>query len=167
MRFYQILPATIKQTHPLWFEVPALTPQTTILGVYYDSVSNVRLINHVLLLFKLYIYKSWNKHRYLTHSFPMYSFSPPLMFSRVGEKLHCERVGWANILKIKKLGYCFRKKVWKVTTYNRKWNIINAVEQGWVWMVCLILKRKGSDGGFSSWRLWMNLFSKITIFLFH
>ena len=28
-----------------------------------DSVSNIHLINHILLLFKLYIYKSRNKHR--------------------------------------------------------------------------------------------------------
>ena len=32
-----------------------LTPQTAILGLLYDSVSNIHLINHMLLLFKLYI----------------------------------------------------------------------------------------------------------------
>ena len=42
---------------------PAFTPQTAILGLFNDSVSNVRLINHILLLFKLYIYESQNKHR--------------------------------------------------------------------------------------------------------
>ena len=42
---------------------PALTPQTAILGLFNDSVSSVRLINHILLLFKLYIYKSRKKHR--------------------------------------------------------------------------------------------------------
>ena len=33
-----------------------------ILGLFNDSVSIVRLINHVFLLFKFYIYKSRNKH---------------------------------------------------------------------------------------------------------
>ena len=42
---------------------PVLTSQTTILGLFNDSVSNVALINHILLLFKLYIYKSRIKHR--------------------------------------------------------------------------------------------------------
>ena len=42
---------------------PVLTPQTAILGLFNDSVSNIHLINHILLLFKLYIYKSRNKHR--------------------------------------------------------------------------------------------------------
>ena len=42
---------------------PELTPQTAILGIFNDSVSNIHLINHILLLFKLYIYKSRNKHR--------------------------------------------------------------------------------------------------------
>ena len=41
----------------------ALTPQTAMLGLFNDSVSSVRLINHILLLFKLYIYKSRKKHR--------------------------------------------------------------------------------------------------------
>ena len=41
------------------------------------------------------------------------------MFSRGRERLHWERVGCANILKIKKQGYCFRKKVKKVTAYNK------------------------------------------------
>ena len=34
-----------------------------ILGLFNDSVSIVRLINHVFLLLKFYIYKSRNKHR--------------------------------------------------------------------------------------------------------
>ena len=42
---------------------PVLTPQTVILGIFNDSVSNIHLINHILLLFKLYIYRSRNKHR--------------------------------------------------------------------------------------------------------
>ena len=42
---------------------PVLTPQTAILGLVNDSVSNIHLINHILLLFKLYIYKSRNKHQ--------------------------------------------------------------------------------------------------------
>ena len=32
---------------------PVLTPQTTILGLFNDSVSNIHLINDILLLFKL------------------------------------------------------------------------------------------------------------------
>ena len=50
---------------------PVLSPQTAILGLFNDSVSNIRLINYILLLFinyilllfKFYIYKSQNKHR--------------------------------------------------------------------------------------------------------
>ena len=42
---------------------PILTPQTSILDIFNDSVSNIHLINHILLLFKLYIYKSRNKHQ--------------------------------------------------------------------------------------------------------
>ena len=48
---------------------PLLTPQTAILGLFKDSVSNIHLINHILLLFKLYIYKSRNKHRLNTNEF--------------------------------------------------------------------------------------------------
>ena len=40
-----------------------LTTQTAIIGIFNDSVSNIHLINHILLLFKLYIYKSRNKNR--------------------------------------------------------------------------------------------------------
>ena len=57
-----------------------LTPQTAFLHLFNDSVSTVHLINHILLLFKLYIYKSQNKHRV-----------------NINELL-------ANILNIKKLG---------------------------------------------------------------
>ena len=42
---------------------PELTPQTAIVDIFNDSVSNIHLINHILLLFKLYIYKYRNKHR--------------------------------------------------------------------------------------------------------
>ena len=42
---------------------PALTPQVVILGLFNDSVSNICLIDQILLLFKLYIYKFWNEHR--------------------------------------------------------------------------------------------------------
>ena len=41
---------------------PELTPQTAIVDIFNDSVSNIHLVNHILLLFKLYIYKSRNKH---------------------------------------------------------------------------------------------------------
>ena len=43
-------------------EFPELTPQTVILGIFNDSVSNILLINHILFIFKLYIYKSRSKH---------------------------------------------------------------------------------------------------------
>ena len=46
---------------------PELTPQTAIVGIFNDSVSNIHLVNHILLLFKLYIYKSGNKHRLNIH----------------------------------------------------------------------------------------------------
>ena len=42
---------------------PALTPQVAILSLFNDSVSNICLIDQILLLFKLCIYKSWNEHR--------------------------------------------------------------------------------------------------------
>ena len=79
-----------------------LTPQTAILGLFNDSVSSIHLINDILLLFKLYIYKSRNKHR-----------------------LNINKL-FANILNIKKL-----EKVTafgdakKVATYNKKWDITN------------------------------------------
>ena len=37
---------------------PVLIPQTAILGIFNDSVSNIHLLNYILLLFKLYIYIS-------------------------------------------------------------------------------------------------------------
>ena len=46
---------------------PELTPQTAIVGIFNDSVSKIHLINHILLLFKLYIYKSRSKHRLNIH----------------------------------------------------------------------------------------------------
>ena len=81
---------------------PVLTPQTVILGLFNDSVSNIHLINHIVLLFKLYIYKSRNKHRI-----------------NINELL-------ANIFNIKKL-----EKVTafgnakKVAAYDKKWDITN------------------------------------------
>ena len=96
-RFYQIFMATIKPTFPLWFNVSILTP---IFGLLNDPVSNIRLINYILWLFKLYIYKSRNKHRL-----------------NINELL-------ADILKIRKLvkvtAFC---NVKKVAAYNKKWDI--------------------------------------------
>ena len=81
---------------------PVLRPQTAILGLFNDSVSNTHLINHILLLFKLYIYKSRNKHRL-----------------NINELL-------ANIVKIKKLekmtAFGYAKKI---AAYNKKWDITN------------------------------------------
>ena len=79
-----------------------LTPQTAIVGIFNDSVSNIHLINHILLLFKLYIYKSRNKNRL-----------------NINELL-------ANILNIKKL----RKVIAfgnakKIAANNKKWDITN------------------------------------------
>ena len=56
-------------TKCLWLQLntPVLTAQTVIFGLFNDSVSNIHLVNHVLLLFKLYIYKSRNKHRLNTN----------------------------------------------------------------------------------------------------
>ena len=53
--------AITKQESP--FSFPILTPQTAILALFNDYVSNIHLINHNLLLFKLCIYKSRNKYR--------------------------------------------------------------------------------------------------------
>ena len=81
---------------------PVLTPQTVILGIFNDSVSNIHLINHILLLFKLYIYKSRNKHRLNIHEL------------------------LANILNIKKLEKVTAiGNVKKVAAYNKKWDITN------------------------------------------
>ena len=76
---------------------PELTPQTAIVGIFNDSVSNIHLINHILLLFKLYIYKSRNKHRLNIHEL------------------------LANILNIKKLEKVTASgNVKKVAAYNKK-----------------------------------------------
>ena len=79
-----------------------LTPQTAIVGIFNDSVSNIHLINHILLLFKLYIYKSENKHRLNIHEL------------------------LANTLNIKKLEKvtAFRNGK-KVAAYNKKWDNTN------------------------------------------
>ena len=80
---------------------PVLTPQTAaILGLFNDSVSNIHLINHILLLFKLYIYKSRNKHQL-----------------NINELL-------ANIIKkLEKITAFGNAK--KVAAYNKKWDITN------------------------------------------
>ena len=81
---------------------PELTPQTAILGIFNDSVSNIHLINHILLLFKLYIYRSRNKYRL-----------------NINEHL-------ANILNIKKLeNVTAFSNVKNVAAYNKKWDITN------------------------------------------
>ena len=67
-----------------------------------DSVSNIHLINHILVLFKLYIYKSRNKHRL-----------------NLNELL-------GNILNIKKLEKVIAfGNAQKVAAYNNKWSITN------------------------------------------
>ena len=81
---------------------PVLTPQTAILGLFNDSVSNIHLKNHILLLFKLYIYKSRNKHRL-----------------NINELL-------ANIVNIKKLEKTTAfGNAKKIVAYNKKWDITN------------------------------------------
>ena len=81
---------------------PELTPQTTIIGIFNDSVSNIHLVNNILLLFKLYIYKSRNKHRLNSHEL------------------------LANILNIKKLEKVTAiGNVKKVAAYNKKRDIAN------------------------------------------
>ena len=84
------------------------------------------LINYILLLFKLDIYKFRNKHRL-----------------NINELL-------ANILNIKKL-----EKVnafdngKKVAAYNKKWDITNiGYYKDWIGNVCLMFKRKGLGGWF-------------------
>ena len=81
---------------------PELTPQTTIIGIFNDSVSNIHLVNNILLLFRLYIYKSRNKHRLNRHEL------------------------LANILNIKKLEKVTAiGNVKKVAAYNKKRDITN------------------------------------------
>ena len=47
--------------------LPSLTPypafSTLIKNKLNAQIKNKQIINHILLLLKLYIYKSWNKHR--------------------------------------------------------------------------------------------------------
>ena len=71
--------AAIKQILPLWFNVSYINTTDAILGLINDSLSEIRLMNHILLLCKFYIYKSENKH-----------------WLNINELL-------ANILKVKKL----------------------------------------------------------------
>ena len=52
--------ATIKQALLLWFHVCRINDTDCL---FNDSVSNIHLINQILLLFRLYIYKSQDKHR--------------------------------------------------------------------------------------------------------
>ena len=81
---------------------PELTPQTAILGIFNDSVSNIYLINHILLLFESYIYKSQNEHRLNIHEL------------------------LANILTIKKLEKVTAfGNVEKIAAYNKKLDITN------------------------------------------
>ena len=99
-------------TKPLWLQLnrrfhsnlkfPELTPQTAIVDIFNDSVSNIHLVNHILLLLKLYIYKSRNKHRLNIHEL------------------------LANILNIKKIEKVTAiGNVKKVAAYNKKWDITN------------------------------------------
>ena len=79
-----------------------LTPETAIVGIFNDSVSNIHLVSPILLLFKLYIYKSRNKHRLNIHEL------------------------LANILNIKKLQKVTAiGNVKKVAAYIKKWDITN------------------------------------------
>ena len=79
-----------------------LTPETAIVGIFNDSVSNIHLVSPILLLFKLYIYRSRNKHRLNIHEL------------------------LANILNIKKLQKVTAiGNVKKVAAYSKKWDIIN------------------------------------------
>ena len=81
---------------------PELTPQAAIVGIFNDSVSNIHLVNDILLLFKLYIYNSQNKHRLNIHKL------------------------LANILNIKKLEKVTAiGNVKKVAAYIKKWDITN------------------------------------------
>ena len=63
VRFIMTIPVTGFRNKVTNNTFPVLIPQTAILGIFNDSVSNIHLINHILLLFKLYIYKYRNKHR--------------------------------------------------------------------------------------------------------
>ena len=79
-----------------------LIPQTAIVGIFNNSVSNIHFINHILLSFKLYIYKSRSKHRLNIHELLV------------------------NILNIRKLENVIAiGNVKKVAAYNKKWDITN------------------------------------------
>ena len=85
---------------------PALTPKSVVLSLRNDSVQNVRLVNHILLLSKLYIYISQNKHRLIINAL------------------------LANILNIKKLEQISAfNNVKKVANYDQKWDITNKKRQ--------------------------------------
>ena len=79
-----------------------LTTQTAIVGIFNDSASNIHLIDHILLLFKLYIYKSRNKHRLNIHELLANIF---------------------NIKKLEKVTAFGNVKI--VAAYNKKWDITN------------------------------------------
>ena len=38
--------------------IPNLTPSFSLLGFYHDNTQNATLVNHILLIFKIYVYKS-------------------------------------------------------------------------------------------------------------
>ena len=79
---------------------PALTLKSVVLSLHNDSVQNVRFVNHILLIPKLYIYKSQNKHRLIINAL------------------------LANILNIKKLEQISAfSNVKKVANYDQKWDI--------------------------------------------
>ena len=54
--------AAIKQILPFWFNFSCINTADAILDLINDSLSEIRLMNHILLLCKFYIYKSGNKH---------------------------------------------------------------------------------------------------------
>ena len=96
----QIFIATIKQTPPLWFNVSRINTKDS--NSWLILVSNVHLINHILQLFKLYIYKFQNKYR-LNINYLL-----------------------DNIIKIKELEKVTAfDNVKKVVAYNKKWDITN------------------------------------------
>ena len=90
--------------------LPTLTPQTAILGIL-DSVSNNSffennkiLINHILLIFKLYVYKSREKK-----------------FININNLI-------AEIRKVKRI----EKEItlnnsMKTTTFRKKWHLIDNI----------------------------------------
>ena len=93
--------ATTKQAFPFRLNFSRINT-TAILGLFNDSVSNIHLINHILLLFKLDIDKYRNKHQL-----------------NINELL-------SNILSIKKLEKVTAfGNAQKVAAYNKKWDIAN------------------------------------------